>query len=334
MCRFQCGQLSYSGIQTGVGTRRSMEKEGCCEMTNFAPLFQELREMNTRLGLFIGVIMLMSASCGIIDPAEKSPAFIHIDEFSFSTDFIEEGSNSNKITEIWVFNDGLMLGAYDTPAEIPVLSEGATALEFRAGIKNNGIAATRIMYPFYESFNVIESLSPLESNTVSPSFTYKEGVEFSLREEFEDAGNKFITTVNSDTTLFNISGEEAFENSSGKVVLHGETNVFQVETDDELDLPAGKLIWVEMDYKCNNSFAVGLKAFQGFNITKDLALVVNPTTDIAGIPQWNKIYVELSFVANQHIGADYFKFYIESNLDADNDEAELFFDNIKIVHFE
>jgi hypothetical protein len=229
----------------------------------------------------------------------------------------------------------VMLGAYDLPADIPVLAEGATNLSFRAGIRNNGIAATRIMYPFFETITTTENLKPLESVNITPTFEYKESTFFRLREEFEDAGNKFVATSNSDTVLVNISGEEVFEgNSSGKVVLQGLTDHFEVETDDELALPAGKLIWVEMDYKSNNSFAIGLKAYQGANVAKNLALIVNPTTDDLGVAQWNKIYVELTLVANQHLGAEYFKLYIESNLDAELDKAEILFDNVKIIHFE
>lgn len=295
--------------------------------------------MKTRLGLLIVTVTLVIASCNVINPDEETPSFIHIDELILETDFLEEGSNSHKISEVWAFDNGVLLGAYDLPADIPVLSEGETNLSFRAGIKNNGIAATRIMYPFFKTYEVTENMKPLESVNVTPTFEYQESTFFRLREEFEDAGNKFVATDNSDTILFNVAGEEAFEgNSSGKVVLHGATDHFEVETDDELSLPAGKLIWVEMNYKSNNSFAIGLKAYQGANVAKNLALIVNPTTDDQGEAQWNKIYVELTLVANQHLGAEYFKLYIESNLDATlaeaDADAEIYFDNFKIIHFE
>jgi hypothetical protein len=274
-------------------------------------------------------------SCNVINPAEDIPAYIYIDEFEFSTNFGQEGSASQKISEIWVFADGEMMGAYDLPANIPVLRDGISSLSFRAGIRNNGIASTRIMYPFYEPFNEAIELRPAETDTVQPSYTYKDGLTFALREEFESQGTQFGETSASDVNL--VTSEEdgdVFEgDGSGLVIIPEGSNLWQARSISPLALPAGEQMWVELNYKCNNTFAIGLIAHTGATEAKSLALIINPTTDANGVDKWNKIYVELSYVANQYINADSFDLYFECVKQEAVSEVRLGLDNVKLVHY-
>ncbi|MEO0405195.1 MAG: hypothetical protein AAF193_10020, partial [Bacteroidota bacterium] len=99
------------------------------------------------------------------------------------------------------------------------------------------------------------------------------------------------------------------------------------------DLPFNKRTFLEMDYKCDNSFAVGLFAYDGSEEAKNLALILKPTTDDNGQSQWNKIYIDLQEIVQVNPNADNFKLYLEAVKDADNTTATLFFDNFKIIHF-
>ncbi len=283
--------------------------------------------------LIIAIIpVFIVASCNIINPPEDSPAFIRIEEFELNTE-IFEGSNSQKITEMWLYSNGQLIGVFDPPFEVPVLQTGEQDLQIFAGIKNNGIAITRIRYPFYKIYTETVVLQPGMTDTVKPVFEYIDNLEFWM-ETFEDPGIKFNRAGISDTLMeLTQIPDEIFEGTgSGIVHLDSERNYFYAFTEESLDLPAGSQFFLEMDYRCNNSFAVGLLAYSGVTLQKAAALIFNPTDDYGNGPEWNKIYIELSYIAGQYIGFDHFELYLESSLDPGNSNALVQFDNIKIVY--
>ncbi|MFT4680083.1 MAG: hypothetical protein ACI84C_001378 [Flavobacteriales bacterium] len=292
--------------------------------------------MKTLSTLLIALAIFGMSSCKWIDPDEMTPGYIHIDELSFTAQS-GQVTSSHKITEVWVFADGKMLGAYDLPATIPVLYEGNTPFEFRAGIKNNGIASSRIMYPFYAPYTEVLNVQALKTDTVRPEFVYRETVAISLKEDFESqAGTQFEVTSSSQFTWDVVTGEEGgdvFEGDfSAKVTMDGDGIIWHAESATPISGNVGGQMWLELDYKCNNTFAVGLNAVQGDIEAKMLALIINPTND-DGVSEWNKIYVDLTTVGSQAQVADEVFIYFESVRQSNNPVGELWFDNIKLVHF-
>jgi hypothetical protein len=270
-------------------------------------------------------------SCEVINPTEEEPAYIHIESFEFETS-AAEGSDSENITEVWVFANGKNVGAYDLPADVPILEKGNTEIEIAAGIKNNGQSITRIIYPFYQTYEVTVDLQPFETDTLVPEFSYIEGLDF-FHEDFEDPGIKFDADDLSDTNMV-ITNEDdlVFEGSgSGKVNLTEEMFRYLGQTDEDLQLPFNQVVFAELDYRTNNSFIIGLitEGPSGFN--REFALVVNPS-DLNGPMVWKKIYVDLGYVITLYPNAQSFELFIEAVLDGDNENAELYFDNIKILH--
>jgi hypothetical protein len=270
-------------------------------------------------------------SCEVINPTEEEPAYIHIESFEFETS-AAEGSDSENITEVWVFANGKNVGAYDLPADVPILEKGNTEIEIAAGIKNNGQSITRIIYPFYQTYEVTVDLQPFETDTLVPEFSYIEGLDF-FHEDFEDPGIMFDADDLSDTNMV-ITNEDdlVFEGSgSGKVNLTEEMFRYLGQTDEDLQLPFNQVVFAELDYRTNNSFIIGLitEGPSGFN--REFALVVNPS-DLNGPMVWKKIYVDLGYVITLYPNAQSFELFIEAVLDGDNENAELYFDNIKILH--
>ncbi len=292
--------------------------------------------MKTLSTLLIAVAIFGMSACKWVNPEGQNPGFIYIDELSF-TALPGQVTSSHKITEVWVFAEGKMLGAYDLPASVPVLYEGNTSFEFRAGIKNNGIASTRIMYPFYEPYSEIINVQSLKTDTVRPEFVYRDNVQFSLTEDFESqAGTQFESGSSSQYTWEVIEGEvggDVFEGEfAAKLTMDGDGSIWFAETSAPLTATLGGQMWLELNYKCNNTFAVGLNATLGSESTKMLALIINPTND-NGVSEWNKIYVDLTTVSAQAQTADEVHIYLESVRQSNNPVGELWFDNIKLVHF-
>ena len=99
--------------------------------------------------LFLSFIFLSLSSCEIYNPSEDEPSYIHIDSISLTTDYTAYGTASHKITDAWVYVDNELIGAFELPANVPVLKSGVHNINIRPGIKLNGIAATRSYYPFF-----------------------------------------------------------------------------------------------------------------------------------------------------------------------------------------
>lgn len=270
-------------------------------------------------------------ACEVINPSEEEPAYIHIDSFDFETT-TTEGSDSENITEVWVIANGKNVGIYDLPADVPILEKGDVDIRISAGIKNNGISSTRIIYPFYLPYELTVNLQPFETDTITPSFSYIDGLNFTL-ESFEDPGIKFNQNSQSDTNMVIVEETElVFEGSgSGAVYLNEDMPRYLGETDDDLLLPLGQYAFAELNYRTNNSFIIGLVAEGPGGTSRDFAVIVNPTNQ-NGPMIWKKIYVDLGYVVSLSPNAQTYEIYIDAILDPGNTTSELYFDNVKIIH--
>lgn len=292
-------------------------------------LNQEFR-LSKLLIIFLAPIILFLGSCNIINPDEGKPGIIFIEEYNFNGLL----TDSEKITEIWVFDNGKMLGAYNLPASIPILKNGPTEITFRAGVKKDGIASQRVFYPFFKVYKETIHLEAGVIDTIVPNFEYLETIQFAsnMTEQFNDLSINYSPTSSSDTS-FVVTTDDIFEGtSSGKVSLSSSQSIWQVESQND-ELPATHEIWAELNYKGNNSFSVGIIPYVNENrVGPEHALIVKDTKDENGIPQWNKIYISLSDEAGGYGLATSFRFYLEILKDDQDVNPEVYFDNIIIVH--
>ena len=79
----------------------------------------------------------------------ETPSYLNIEKIDLLISNASQGTVSNKISDAWVFADDNFLGVYEMPATFPVLINGVHSLKIIPGIKDNGIAASRVQYPFY-----------------------------------------------------------------------------------------------------------------------------------------------------------------------------------------
>ena len=75
---------------------------------------------------------------------------------------------------------GLFLGAFEIPSQIPILYQGEHEFIINPGIKENGISGSRIIYPFYSSYETTQTLSLNEHHTIAPVTNYKKNANFEL----------------------------------------------------------------------------------------------------------------------------------------------------------
>jgi hypothetical protein len=271
---------------------------------------------------------LALVSCDIINPAEDVPAYLRVENFTLQTDSFTQGTASNKIVDAWLYVDNDPLSAYELPVSIPVLAEGSHEIKLRAGIIVNGIAATRVYYPFYQFHTETVNLVPGSITQINPVVSYYPATVFSVNENFNGAGTVFTSTPQSDTSLQIVSDTNSFEAQSAKVVLDSQHLLFECATVDSIPLPSdGSPVYMEINYKTNTEFTVGVFAITGFQIFPQPLLVLRATEE------WNKVYINLADATTLYSTALGFKPYIRMERNSSVEDAELYFDNIKVVHF-
>ena len=292
---------------------------------------QFLKRMKKNLpGIFLILFFLIVvASCEIINPAEPVPSYLHFNSIALQTDTATQGSSSNRITDVWLYVDDQPLGAYEMPVRIPVLKEGNHEIKIRAGVMVNGIAATRVYYPFYNFFTATVNLSSGSVLDISPVVTYYSGTVFSLNENFSSTGNLFSNTTLSDTTIQIINNSsDCFENQTAKVYLDEQHTVFECASVNALSLPTnGHPVYIEMNYKTNTEFTVGVFVITSTQVNNIPVITVRINSD------WKKIYINLSEATSSNPTALGFKPYIHMVRNSATGDSQLFLDNIKVVHF-
>jgi hypothetical protein len=278
------------------------------------------------------LLLLAFSSCNIINPDEPEPAYVNIDTYSFHA-VAGQGTSDQKITDMWVYANDDIQGVFDVPSSIPVLRTGTTDIKVFAGIKQNGISSTRIRYPFFTVFDTTLNLSSLGAHTITPHFTYTSGVSVDDSRDFE-SGVYFQEATQSNEGTFQVINDPAvaFEgNKCGKASLSGGLDFMQFMDNTELTLESGNAIFLEMNYSCNNTFAIGVFTTTSGSVAKNPVLYITPTTGNSGdVPEWNKIYVDLGAVALDNPSADFHQLYFESML-SESSTPTIFLDNLKIV---
>ena len=244
------------------------------------------------------------------------PTYIKIDDIAL----IEDDANSN-ITDAWVYVNDQLQGVYELPATFPVIAEEIQNLRVKAGIKVNGIASSRLAYPFYNSYYEDITFSQNETKTISPFVSYLDSINFFL-EDFEGSGLE----INTDSLSFTRDNIDGLDGNYGKITLQDSMYISEITTFELKNLPqAGAPVFLELDYKSNTQFLVGVYVnYPQSVIQKDL-LWINPKQE------WNKIYVNLTTTISEGINASSFKVFIGMKREGE-DPNELYFDNLKVVY--
>lgn len=282
--------------------------------------------IKSKLLAFVFLILpWLISSCDIINPDEDIPAFIKVDTTLLSTISYSQGPNNHTISDIWISVNGEFIGAFELPAEFPVLQGGNADIYIRAGIKNNGIAASRVRYPFYKAFVVDTVLSPPQTLALTPRFEYLPETIFDWFENFEDPGISLDTTYVSDVAI-----RDSTTNGStvAAIILKGDKDDFQAISINKFKFPEpGTALYLEMDYKCNQEFIFGLVLTSPGNLDMAPVMQINP------IDKWNKIYIDLTYISTTNYTADNYAVYFAASKSDTISRTEILIDNIKLLRF-
>lgn len=273
--------------------------------------------------------MMFAFSCNFINPEEKIPTYIKVDKLHVAVNS-GQGSASNKIKDVWVFMDGNMVGVYQLPALFPVIGdEGRHSFLFSPGILDNGIDNTHVIYRLMKGET--KELSLINGSTISAdpvTINYFPADEFPWMEDFENQSQ--LSLVTSDTTnplLYETHASELFEGvASGIISINSSHNAFRIEMFEAVTLPITSVTYLEMNYRCDYPFYVGLSGEKSTGNIDKYVVAINPSAE------WNKIYVNLGDAVRSLNPALGYKVFMSSSLSEGATSGTFRFDNLKLVH--
>lgn len=308
--------------------------------TMFRPFWRYKRDkvgfsMGTRIFL---LIILASWVCGVgcnmINPAEKVPTYVSIDSFQFSNpNPSATGSASHNITSAWVYYKNSLVGVFDLPAKVPVITDGQGQILVVPGITFSGLKNYQQQYPFYTSDTI--TITPAEGKVLplSPKTQYRNSAIVKWMENF-DLSNPFIPVDEDnpyDTTIKKIDKsvdpDKIFEGSgSGYIYLTKDKPSSESINNTGFPITKGEA-YLELNCKSSVDFQVGLQtnAANG-DIVYDYVLTIKATDT------WKKLYVGLHAFVGQYNGKAY-RVMVKAVLPDDQQNGYVLLDNLKVVSF-
>lgn len=284
----------------------------------------------------VGLMAALLISCKGED--EMLPAYIHIDDVNFeyqNTDVY--GNGGTQITDVWVYNNSSLLGVFQLPATVAVAAHGNHNISVAAGIKLNGISATREYYRYYSFYKEDITLGPLDTTVVTPSTRYIEGTGISFNENFQNVVLQFDTISVSNVALERIFVENQpnyLDNYVGKVVTTPTAPGFKAISKDLFMVPATQAapIYLELDYKCNQDFTVSTIVRTPADGTRETQLLnLRPTYNGEDI-EWRHVYIDLTDHFVGQTEATGFGVGITAYHNTNESEGIIYIDNLKVVN--
>lgn len=246
-------------------------------------------------------------------PNDGIPFYLNID-----TAGMKDGS-SHGITDVWLETGATNLGAYELPANFPVLEKDEVLFLVNAGIEESGQSGIRINYPFYQpdTFSIFAKLDTTYS--YRPYFRYRAATQFRFATETFESTNGFngITPVS--------DGDVKYGLWCGKISVNSvDSNKIAAQI-SSYALPAGQEIWLEFDYRAEVPFFAGYYA-NGSTVIRNPILFINPKSD------WNHIYIKLSTAIGTNPAPTY-NLYFEALRPTTSTGGSVWIDNVKLLYF-
>ncbi len=268
------------------------------------------------------LFLLFSNGCV---PENDTPVYINIPSFSF-TSTTEQGTSAQKISDVWVYVDGLALGTYQLPARFPFVGTGKHEFLLFAGIRNNGIRSNPVRFEATKTFNTTLDLKAGDDVTIRPTTTYTDGVKIWLNEDFERVNTFNVNRDNNSNSAF-ATVSDGFQGNGAAILLSKANPIIEKATTIKAQLPDNaQFSIIELHYKTESPLAVGILGTSSAFLNGDIAykVVLSPNQT------WNKTYIDVTKEAKNLKTKD-FQVIFRSLLPDSLDKARILIDNVKLI---
>ncbi len=284
--------------------------------------------------LFISLFFALSGCVkGITDPS-----WIEITEWEMlpnSNIGSLEGEITHNFTDAWVYADGQLVGVFELPVRLPILKEGTTEIKIFPTILNNGIAATKKVYPFVQAYDITVTLVKNQTVVINPTTKHYDGVQFWI-EDFEDTSIKFESDPGvSLATLVQANDPAILKYGSyyGLIAINSIDSIYAgytLETEPLVLPKKGKEVYLEIDYRSTNDLITGLIEHSPTIIKYHPNVQINAQDPSSAV--WKKIYIDLKDIVSGTPLAEYYKISLISRLKDSGVSGDVIIDNVKVVH--
>ena len=284
--------------------------------------------MTTRILFILIITCFLGTGCNLINPKEDIPTYVHIDSFTFtSANPGLTGTSRQDINSVFAYLDGDPLGVYELPADIPVLMDGTKELQLAPAVNEQGMKDFKLAYPLFAFYNTNITADPGKTITIHPETKYIDDLKF-WRTDFE-SGNTF-QKLSGDTAVRLVSGvDSVFEGGkAGCIALNVAGGLNNAESFSLIDFIPGQNAYLEIHYKGNLPFAVGILAA--------LNNGSNTYSYLAGIKpkdEWGKFYVNIAQYTSKYPSALNFSVIIRAALEDGQTDGYILLDNIKVISY-
>lgn len=243
------------------------------------------------------------------------------------------GELSHALTDAAIYVNDQFKGIFELPVKIPLLDvTGAAKVSIFPVVVNNGISATKKLYPFTETY--YEDVVFVQNQTVmvNPRTRYYKDCQFWI-EDFEDAAVQIETDDNS-LASFEKGSDPAklkYGNYYGLAELNTSKNLLLAYTNGKIPLPRGKEVYLEIDYRSTNSLVTGLIEVSATNIQDHVNIQMNAQPAASVV--WKKIYIDLKELVGATPNAEYYEVSFSAQLGDGLSSSEIIIDNVKLIHF-
>lgn len=285
--------------------------------------------------LLLILTMYVVSSCVKNNP---DPSWLQVNEWDLVSNpnlSGEEGELTENLSDAWVYVDDQLIGVFQVPFKIPILKSGPVNIKLFPAIKNNGISATKKIYPFVKTYEVNAVLTQNQVLTINPTTQYKDNLNFWV-EDFEDVNIKISSDPNTsatDLSLGNTNLPTTSGNYYGKVTLNSSdsTWIAYVNPSQQMTIAKGLECYLEIDYHVTNNLVTGLIYVSSSETKNNVNIRLNAQSPETVV--WKKIYIDLKeLIGNSPTGSKFLPSFTAS-LDEGDTEGEILIDNIKVIHF-
>ncbi len=288
----------------------------------------------------IAILLLMLLPVGFLNNScvknNPAPSWLEIGKWT-----VQDNPNAqyplgdlelNNFTDAWVYVNDKLIGVFELPVKIPLLVSGNAKIAIYPAIKDNGISATKRMYPFTDPYIVYMDLVQNETLSIDPVTQYAASVK-AYYEDFEDTVSDIENDPSQNNTLI-IANDPAISNTGryGWVHFDSDHSTWSGYTNAQLNLPFSSEIYLEIDYRNTNPLLQGLIAISPTEVKNNPNIQLNKQTP--GEDVWKKIYINLREIVSASASGSYFEISFQAALeDSGLSESDIYIDNIRVVHF-
>ncbi|HCS20685.1 MAG TPA: hypothetical protein DIW47_09030 [Bacteroidetes bacterium] len=257
----------------------------------------------------------------------EDPAYMHITAIEQAGN-PGQGTKRHDIQHVYTLIADNSIGTYQAPATVPVLHEGNVLVEARPMIR---WFAREGLHPYSMMKNYSQMLDfvPLTVDTLKPVFEYQDNVEFAWMEDFNDnSASMQLRSGTFDSFYVKNEVEHSLDGSPYMLIDMGNgEQFFEIESQDLFDLPVdGREVILEIDYKTNVAFTIGLYA------TNPSQVVSLPSvTPYSTEKSWRKGYVYLTDEVFNQGSTTRFRIFFRS-VNKEVIDPKIYIDNLKLLY--